>query len=89
MGSGLSYYRDDLMEQSERQIADGVCDLVGYGRMWLAYPGFYRDFLDGRFEAKKCCLSCSKCTELMRAKQVSGCAVFEPYYRELYKQIKK
>lgn len=89
VGSGLSYYRDDLMEQSERQIADGVCDLVGYGRMWLAYPGFYRDFLDGRFEAKKCCLSCSKCTELMRAKQVSGCAVFEPYYRELYKQIKK
>ena len=89
VGSGLSYYRDDLMEQSAAQITDGVCDLVGYGRMWLAYPNFYRDFLDGRFEAKKCCLSCSKCTELMRNKKVSGCAVFEEYYRELYKQIKK
>ena len=89
VGSGLSYYRDDLIEQSAAQITDGVCDLVGYGRMWLAYPNFYRDFLDGRFEAKKCCLSCSKCTELMRNKKVSGCAVFEEYYRELYKQIKK
>ncbi len=89
VGSGLSYYRDDLMEQAERQIADGVCDLVGFGRMWLAYPSFYRDFTNDSFEAKKCCLACSKCTELMRAKQVSGCAVFNEYYRSLYKSIQK
>ena len=89
VGSGLSYYREDLMEQSEKQLADGVCDLVGYGRMWLAYPTFYRDYLAGGFEAKKCCLACSKCTELMRNKKVSGCAVFNEYYRNLYKEIQK
>lgn len=89
VGSGLSYYREDLIEQSERQLADGVCDFVGFGRMWLAYPGFYRDFAEGRFDAKKCCLACSKCTELMRAGQVSGCAMFNEYYRNLYKEIKK
>lgn len=89
VGSGLSYYRADLMEQSEKLLQEGVCDLVGYGRMWLAYPGFYRDFQNGEFDPKKCCLACSKCTELMRAKQVSGCAVFNDYYRELYKQIHK
>lgn len=89
VGSGLSYYREDLMEQSEKQLTDGVCDLVGYGRMWLAYPTFYRDHLAGRFEAKKCCLACSKCTELMRNKKVSGCAVFNEYYRNLYKEIQK
>lgn len=88
VGSALSYYREDLFEQSERQIKDGVCDLVGFGRMWLAYPGFYRDFISDRFEPKKCCLACSKCTELMRAGQVSGCAVFNEHYRELYKKIK-
>ncbi len=87
VGSGLSYYRADLMEQSERQLTSGVCDLVGFGRMWLAYPDFYRDHLAGRFEAKKCCLACSKCTALMRAGQVSGCAVFHEYYRNLYKTI--
>jgi 2,4-dienoyl-CoA reductase-like NADH-dependent reductase (Old Yellow Enzyme family) len=89
VGSGLSYYREDLIEQSERQLADGVCDFVGFGRMWLAYPDFYRDFAEGRFDAKKCCLACSKCTELMRAGQVSGCAMFNEYYRNLYKEIKK
>lgn len=89
VGSGLSYYRDDLMEQSERQLRDGICDMVGYGRMWLAYPDFYRDHLNGNFEVKKCCLACSKCTELMRAKRVSGCAVFHEYYRNLYTEIQK
>ena len=54
-----------------------------------SYPMFYRDHLHGAFDQKKCCLACSKCTELMRAKQVSGCAVFNEYYRELYKTIKK
>ena len=88
VGSGLSYYRDDLIEQAERQLCNGVCDMVGFGRMWLAYPSFYRDFLDGAFDPKKCCLACSKCTELMRAKQVSGCAVFNEYYRELLKTIR-
>jgi 2,4-dienoyl-CoA reductase-like NADH-dependent reductase (Old Yellow Enzyme family) len=85
VGSGLSYYRADLISQAERQVREGVCDLVGFGRAWLAYPDFYRDHLAGRFEAKKCCLACSKCTALMRAGQVSGCAVFNEYYRDLYK----
>ena len=89
VGSGLSYYRDDLFEQSERQLSEGVCDMVGYGRMWLAYPLFLKDYLKGVFSPQKCCLACSKCTELMRAKQVSGCAVFNDYYRNLYKEIQK
>ena len=84
VGSGLSYYRDDLIEQSERQLREGVCDLVGYVRVQIAYPTFYRDYLDGKFDPKKCCLACSKCTLLMRGGQVSGCAVFCEYYRNLY-----
>ena len=87
VGSGLSYYREDLIEQSEAQLCEGVCDLVGYGRMWLAYPSFYSDYLKGEFEPRKCCLACSKCTELMRGKKVSGCAVFNEYYRQLYKTL--
>ena len=89
VGSGLSYYRQDLFEQAERQLGNGVCDLVGFGRAWLAYPEFYRDFTQGRFETKKCCLACSKCTALMRAGKVSGCAVFNGHYRDLYKTIEE
>ena len=86
IGSGLSYYRDDLMEKAEMMVNEGVCDLVGFGRVTLAYPMFYRDWLDGKFDPKKCCAACSKCTALMRHKCVSGCAVFNDYYKELYKE---
>ena len=88
VGSGLSYYREDLMVQAEAQVAEGVCDLVGFGRMWLAYPAFYGDYVKGSFSPKKTCLACSKCTELMRAGRVSGCAVYNEYYRNLYKEIR-
>lgn len=88
VGSGFSYYRQELMEQAKKRLIEGSCDLVGFGRMWLAYPEFYRDYCNGIFNYKKCCLTCSKCTELMRKNQVSGCAVFNEYYRNLYKEIK-
>ncbi len=86
VGSGLSYYRKDLIEQAERLISSGVCDFVGFGRASLAYPMLWRDYLDGCFDVKKCCVACSRCTELMRANQVSGCAVFNSYYRNLYEK---
>ncbi len=89
VGSGLSYYRDDLFARAQSQLADGVCDLVGFGRGWLAYPEFYKDYLRGAFDPKKSCLTCSRCTKLMRGGRVSGCAVFNEYYRELYKEMKK
>ena len=88
VGSGLSYYRNDIFEKCEYMLQNGVCDLVGFGRVSLAYPMIYRDYVNGCFDPKKCCASCSKCTILMRNKLVSGCAVFNPYYRELYKTIK-
>ena len=84
VGSGLSYYRDDLIERAEGLLTDGVCDLVGFGRETLAYPEFYHDALSGKFTGKRCCVTCSRCTELMRGGCPAGCAVFNPYYKELY-----
>ena len=86
VASGLSYYRTELMEKSEELLATGKADFVGYGRVSLAYPMLYRDYIDGKFDPKKCCVACSKCTELMRAKCVSGCAVFNPYYKKLHEE---
>ena len=86
VATGVSYYRDELMEKSEEIVASGIADFVGYGRVSLAYPSLFRDYLDGKFDAKKCCIACSRCTELMRAGCVSGCAVFNPYYKKLYEE---
>lgn len=86
VGSALSYYRGEMMEVAEKQLSEGIYDLAGFGRVTLAYPEFYKDYLNGTFLHKKTCVTCSKCTELMRAGCVSGCAVFNEYYRELYKE---
>ncbi len=86
VGSGLSYYRENLIEKAEEQLTKGICDLIGFGRVSIAYPEFYKDYLSGRFDHNKCCVACSKCTILMRNGQVSGCAVFNEYYRNLFKE---
>lgn len=86
VASGLSYYRDNLMDKSNEILERGIADFVGFGRGWIAYPNLYRDYLKGEFDGKKCCVACSKCTALMRAGEVSGCAAFDPYYKELYKE---
>ncbi len=85
--SGLSYYGEEMLMRAEEFIESGICDLAGFGRITLAYPEFYSDFSSCGMDKRKLCLLCSKCTELMRAKQVSGCAVHDEYYRELYKKI--
>ena len=86
VASGLSYYRDNPIEKAESLLERGICDFVGFGRMILAYPDFYTDYLKGCYSSKKACVTCSKCTALMRNKCVSGCAVFNEYYRNLYKE---
>ena len=89
VGSGFSYYREDLWKRAEEQLASGVCDLVGFGRCALAYPDFYKDYLKGNYNPQKACVACSKCTALMRNKRASGCATFDEYYKNLYKEIAK
>ena len=86
IGSGLSYYRQDLMQKAEEVIESKTADLVGFGRASIAYPMLFRDHLLGKFDFKKSCVACSKCTVLMRNKCVSGCAVFNEYYKNLYKE---
>lgn len=88
VGSGLSFFRDKMFVRAEQLLAEGACDLAGFGRMWLAYPEFYRDWRAGRLDPKKCCLTCSRCTELMRGGRPSGCAIFNEYYRESYREMK-
>ena len=87
--SGLSYYRKEMLEKADQMLQDGVADFAGFGRIILAYPEFYKDWLNGSLEQKKLCALCSKCTVLMRNKCVSGCAVHDEYYRELLKGLNK
>ncbi|MFR1477030.1 MAG: hypothetical protein ACLSB9_15685 [Hydrogeniiclostridium mannosilyticum] len=74
--SGLSYLRQFSANQAAGLVESGAADLAGFGRMAFAYPDFAADILrEGRLKPEKCCLACSKCTELMRAGSTPGCVV--------------
>ncbi len=87
IGSGYSYLRQFAPQLAAGAVESGVCDLAGFGREAFAYPTFARDVLrDGAMDPKKCCITCGKCTELMRAGSVAGCvprdaAVYAPIYQ--------
>ncbi len=86
--SGLTYEGENAVDYAEKMLADGVADIMGFGRMTFAYPSFYADFKEnGKLDKSKVCLKCSKCTELMRAGTVAGCPVrdgetYMPYYKK-------
>lgn len=87
IGSGYSYLRQFAPALAAGAVESGVCDMAGFGREAFAYPTFARDILqNGAMDPKKCCITCGKCTELMRAGSTAGCvprdgAVYAPIYQ--------
>jgi 2,4-dienoyl-CoA reductase-like NADH-dependent reductase (Old Yellow Enzyme family) len=69
-------------------IKEGYCTIAGFGREAFAYPEFAKEILSsGTMKAEKCCITCGKCTELMRAGSKAGCVIRDKeVYMSLYKQ---
>lgn len=88
VSAGLTWLREYGANVAAGLVRDGWCDVAGFGRQSLAYPGFARDLLlGGALDRKKCCLTCSNCTHLMRAHLQAGCPVRDPeIYAPLLKQ---
>ncbi|MBR2877660.1 MAG: NADH:flavin oxidoreductase, partial [Clostridia bacterium] len=90
IGSGFSYPKELSANLAAGALEEGVCDIAGFGREAFAYPDFVNDLkTTGKMDKKKCCITCGKCTELMRMGTVTGCVIRNPYYTELYKKMKE
>ena len=88
IGSALSYARQFCGSLAAGAIEAGKYDAAGFGRMAFAYPEFAGELLAGRaLDAKKCCIGCGKCSQLMRLGSTAGCVVRDPYYTELYRRL--
>lgn len=87
LASAPSYLRQYSDLYAAGAVEQGFCDGMLFGRMSFANPGFADQILnEGRLDAKKVCVSCGKCGELIRAHKPAGCVVrdslFLPYYKE-------
>lgn len=101
IGSGYSSLRDgknglpesdpakrDFLYWAEKNLKDGNVDLVGVGRQSLADPLFPKKLLAGELDSINYCTICDRCLALMFAQQVVGCAIYDKYYRDLFRSIK-
>jgi len=85
VGTGLSWLRHLWPGVGAGALADGWAHLIGLGRSSFAYPEAPRDLMrTGTLDRRKVCVTCSRCTELMRALSPTGCAVHDERYRDLY-----
>jgi NADPH2 dehydrogenase len=81
VGSGYTYLQEWLPHVAERNVRAGLTDLVGLGRMVLAYPDLPADVLSGApLKRKAICRTFSDCTTGPRLGLVSGCYPLDPHY---------
>ena len=91
VGNGYTWLRQFLPLAGAANLADGGCSFIGLGRQAFAYPDAPRDILSGRgMDPKKCCVACSKCTQIMRDHGRTGCVVRDAaVYGPLYTQARR
>lgn len=86
IGTGYSYLKDLAQYAAAGAVIEGRADIVGFGRMAFAYPDFAKDFIAGKADPKKSCISCGKCTQIMRKGGTTGCPIRD---QEVYLPIYK
>ena len=76
-------------------VAEGISlgdfAFAGFGRQTFSYPNLARDIVHGgEMKRSSLCLTCGKCTELMRAGKTPGCVIYDrEIYTKLYAEMKK
>ena len=94
VSTGYSYLREQAYDSGNKMLLEGNTDFIAFGRLAFAYPDFAQDILnDGKLNASKCCVSCNKCSELLRKGEPTGCVlrdsnIYLPKYLEAFDRNK-
>lgn len=82
VGTAYTYLQELIPHVAQAAVREGWTDLVGLGRMMLAYPELPRDVLDGRpLQTKRLCRTFSDCTTAPRNGLPSGCYPLDEFYK--------
>ncbi|MFA5659534.1 MAG: NADH:flavin oxidoreductase [Oscillospiraceae bacterium] len=90
VGNGYTWLRQFLPFAGAANLKDKSCSFVGLGRSSFAYPDAVRDVLNkGTMDSAKACISCSKCTQIMRDHGKTGCVIRDgKIYAPLFKEAR-
>ena len=88
VASAPTFMRRESPYLAAGAIEENYSDFVGFGRMAFAYPTFAKDMINDQFDGKQMCVTCAKCSELMRGHSNAGCVVRDKLYTDLYLKMK-
>ena len=95
VGTAYSYLQEYLPHVAQHAVRTSGVDVVGLGRMTLAYPAILSDAVQaGTINHKIICRTFSDCTTAPRNGMISGCYPLDKYYSakpefQKLKEIKK
>ena len=91
VGNGYSWLRQFIPQAGAANLAAKRCSFVGLGRSSFAYPDLPADvFRTGAAKKEKCCIACSKCTQIMRDHGRTGCVIRDSkVYAPIYKEARR
>jgi 2,4-dienoyl-CoA reductase-like NADH-dependent reductase (Old Yellow Enzyme family) len=88
VGTGYSWLRHHLPHVGAALVQTKKAAFLGVGRCAFAYPDFVKDLKEkGKMDPEKTCITCSRCSQIMRDGGSAGCVVrdkevYLPIYRE-------
>ncbi len=90
VGTGYSWLRQFFPYIGAAVIKEKGASFIGLGRSSFAYPDAPCDLMEkGKLDKGKVCITCSRCTELMRHLAKTGCVVRDlSVYGEEYKKMR-
>lgn len=91
IGNGYTWLREYLAPIGAANILNKRCSMIGLGREAIAYPDAVKDCLrNGGMIHNKCCITCSKCTQIMRDHGMTGCVIRDnKFYAPMYQKYRK
>jgi 2,4-dienoyl-CoA reductase-like NADH-dependent reductase (Old Yellow Enzyme family) len=102
IGSAYSIFRDGknnlqavkpeentLLYWGDKNIREGVCDMVALGRQSFADPFVPQKLMEGREDEIDWCTACDNCIELLIRQQNVGCTTYNKPYREALRIIRQ
>lgn len=88
VATGYSFLGSQAAQVAAADIGAGNFELMGLGRQTFADPDSAREILhSGSADPHRLCLTCGKCTALMRAGKTPGCVIYDKeIYGSLYRE---
>jgi 2,4-dienoyl-CoA reductase-like NADH-dependent reductase (Old Yellow Enzyme family) len=80
---------NSLLYWGNRNIDEGVCDMIALGRQSLADSQIPKKLLDGRENEIKWCTACDSCIEFLIRQKNVGCAARDKEYALALKKIRE